>query len=326
MLCLAFYRSPQLAETVWYKVGMLRRAFANNPEVQRCTFLDSDTLIVRPDRSLESIFMETYEPRAAANTAVSSASSSDSSSTKDLPRCSVYLQIDPMLLNAGFVSLRRTQWVLESFLPTWQSFAQEPRFYFRESKAMNYHAPEQAALVAAVLHFVLRSLAPREHPLIKSANTSLHACASSRQTPQAVKDREVRDYFAKHSDLPPKALRHGSLTFHSYLGRSSLQRPTHRLYMCAAYLLHSVIGLRHENATTLPIDDENAICFLGYQGRQINRHHLLPEWFLSNIANGTMRPPIATYGNGISRDLLLIHQKSLSQALCQKDWLPPDNT
>ena len=38
--------SPQLAETVWHKVSALQRAFDEYSNVSRCTFLDSDTLVL----------------------------------------------------------------------------------------------------------------------------------------------------------------------------------------------------------------------------------------------------------------------------------------
>ena len=36
-----------LAQTVWHKVGGIRKAF-DDPHINRCTYLDSDTLVVQP--------------------------------------------------------------------------------------------------------------------------------------------------------------------------------------------------------------------------------------------------------------------------------------
>jgi len=230
-------RSPQLAETVWYKVDAMLRLFADNGNATRCTFLDSDTLVLRPDRSLESIFAQTRAPSGDARGGGSSLSVA-----RRGPRCSVDLQADPMMLNAGFVSVRRTRWVLESFLPTWLSYSRDPHFYFRSRRDANFHAPEQAALVATVLHFALRSvpspdrLAPllgaeeRRLLLAARANSSLHVCTDPDL--RAEMHAKAVAYFAAHPELPDPSLRGSVGTMSAYMAK--MRRPTHRLYACAA--------------------------------------------------------------------------------------------
>ena len=314
--------SPQLAETVWHKVSALQRAFDEYSNVSRCTFLDSDTLVVRPQRSLESIFAET-RARTPLPAATATATTQHGGS-----HCSVYLQAlnAPPALNAGFISVKRTRWVREVFLPTWLSYADSPRFYFRSSKAENYHAPEQAALTAAVLHFAIRALRP-DHALVK-ANATLQACADPQLRAEHV--AQAAAYFREHADLPEAALRVDGLTFRSYMAK--YKRPTHRLYTCAAYIFRAALGYDFSQSATIRIDDENSICLLGHEGRQINRHHMLPDWFL-RVASGvdthdshgasSHRMTGAPYGAGYSRDLLMIHQKGLPAAMCREDWKPP---
>lgn len=295
--------SPRLAEMVWHKVVAMRRLFANDKSVARLTFVDSDTLMVRPQRTLESIFAQkhAHDGAGAAN-------------------CSVYLQADPYLLNAGFLSVRRTRWVLKNFLPTWFRYTEDPRFYFRRGARDNFHEPEQAALVATTLHYALRALAP-EHELCL-ANATERACTDPKLS--AEHHAKALAYFAERKDLPEAPLRAGGLTFQAYMAK--LRRPSHRLYSCAAYLYRAALGLSFSSSTTIRVDAENAICLLGYTGPQINRHHMLPVWFLAKVANGSLGKPslgLNSYGPGYSRDLLLVHQKGLPEAMCRPEWLPP---
>ena len=51
---------------------------------------------------------------------------------------------------------------------------------------------------------------------------------------------------------------------------------------------------------------------------------MLPDWFVTGIANGTVSASKGiSYGAGFSRDLLLIHHKGLPEAMCRADWKPP---
>ena len=231
-------------------------------------------------------------------------------------QCTVYLQADPLMLNSGFVSVRRSQWVLDAFLPTWQSYTNDGRFQFKYKKSANFHAPEQAGLVAAVLHFAMRSLRP-DHPLVV-ANRSQHICTDPKLSAQYVK--EAAAYFAKHRQEPTKAFNFvGFETYYNYMRGTS--RQTNRLYVCASYIYQAVLGLNQTQSATIPIDNQNAICLLGYHGRQINRHHMIPTW-LQDIANGSIVTK-GTFGNGFSKDLLLVHQKGLPAHICAKTWQPP---
>ena len=316
--------SPQLAEAVWYKVIALRAAF-DGRYVHQCTFFDSDTLIVQPELSLESIFSAIRPAaRQAPDTEHSStvASAAAPTSRQGRAQCTVYLQADPLMLNAGFISVRRSSWVLNTFLPTWLSYSEDGRFNFRHSKRENFHAPEQAALVATVLSFALRTYLQPDHPLVRG-NASRHACTDPHTS--ASLHNMAAEYFAQHPDEPPPQFSFvGFETFHTY--RARMTRPTHRLYLCASYLYHAVLSLNQTASSVIRVDDENSICLLGYDGPQINRHHYVPTW-LSDLANGTLSGAKGSsrhfFGSGFSTDMLLVHQKGLPARLCSADWLPP---
>ena len=87
-------------------------------------------------------------------------------------------------------------------------------------------------------------------------------------------------------------------------------------------MYRALLGLNLSKATTIRVDKENAICLLGYGGRQINRHHMLPDWFVKAAMPSSKSLTQGSYGSGYSRDLLLVHQKGLPAGMCNADWRP----
>ena len=160
-------------------------------------------------------------------------------------------------------------------------------------------------------------IASSDHPLVV-ANRSQHICTDPKLSAQYVK--EAAAYFAKHRQEPTKAFNFvGFETYYNYMRGTS--RQTNRLYVCASYIYQAVLGLNQTQSATIPIDNQNAICLLGYHGRQINRHHMIPTW-LQDIANGSIVTK-GTFGNGFSKDLLLVHQRAYQPTSAPKHGSPP---
>ena len=274
----------------------LARTYLYNGNVRQLTYFDMDTIIIEPEWRLDDIF------------------AAEQAKHPDIP-CTVFVQADPYLINTGFFSLKNTHWVREQFLPTWD------RLQIMSWK-MGYYM-NQPAFNAAILHIALLAhnasdltepCWPNNRELLNEIVTWANTTRSGYPGPEYHQGHKLLDYF---ETLVGKR-------------RAAGKSRTKLTYYCASYVYDKVLKLPM-TARSFKVSETDGVCFMGFEGPQINRHHMLPGRALDKLrkilspapgapeapppstetetaaSNGITRHTARPFGTAYSRDLFLLH-------------------
>ena len=259
----------------------LARTYLFSGVVKQLTYMDFDTFIIQPEKTLESI----YAAEAAKH---------------DFP-CTVFVQADPYVTNSGFWSVVNTPWVRNIFLPSWdrlQVYAWQHAIYF-----------DQAPFGIAILH---AALAARKIALRPCFNLRSQRAGGEDQARILHWSRtEKTDFPGSEWHQPPKLT-----TYQSNLVDKGKNHRTNHVqfsYSCANYFFEKMLQLPFANRS-FRVSDTDGVCFMGFDGTQMNRHHFIPERARkklnlgkAKVDTGDIRHQPTNYGSAYSDDLFMIH-------------------
>ena len=245
--------------------------------------------------------------------------------------CTVYVESDPYFVNSGFFSVMNTAWVREEFLPKWDSLRrswERSAMWGRQATgSINAGEPDQKALNAALLHFALRERGFPDGDICGFAEHDLKSPKVRNATEQVrkwIKSLSVGfpgvDYYVRVKN-PVVGLDKDQTSYAALFAKSekSGEQPgggyglgASVFYECFNWAFQEVLGLDFRGRS-FPVGEEDGVCFLGFDGLQVNRHHFLPKEAVGKLRRFTYsesdekRHHARLYGPGYSRDLFNIH-------------------
>ena len=266
---------------------------AHNAQI---TYMDYDMMIVDHNVDINQIF-------------------NDVDKTHEFP-CTVYVQADPYVLNSGFWSLMNTNWVREHFLQKWESF----RFKWDVSgvagkRVTGAMEPDQKGFVAAILHYALKErgfdpdICAAEKFSIRSKewkNVSKEVANWIKTLPKNYPKYKLWQLKANRRWGPKKDHSSYQSVFDRDGGGGNL------FYLCFNWAMQHILKLPISDLS-FPVGKEDGVCFMGYQGKQINRHHMFPRETFKKLRNFSFseatnsRHASTMYGTGYSTDLFALH-------------------
>ena len=253
----------------------LMRTLLFSSTVDQLTYFDLDTMIVQHELPLDDVF--------AAEQA------------KHNYPCTVFIQADPLFANTGFMSVKNTAWVRHTFLPTWDMFQIESmkQGHFNNQPAFNlallnlaleaHDIPSKPCWpeIDADLKLKIRAwlAANPDHPpeeyhiLPKNTFYSAYAKGCASVNPQQKGARGKRLGCTKEDE-------HGC---------SDTDLFNNCIYLCVNYIFENILKLNFTERS-FKVSDTDGVCYMGYDGIQLNRHHLIPQKSLHRVLD-SLNPP-----------------------------------
>lgn len=229
--------------------------------------------------------------------------------------CSVYVQADPYLLNSGFWSVMNTDWVREEFMPKWEAL----RLRWERSGVGGSHTgamePDQKSFMATIMHFALREkgmdtdvCGARDFDLgsEKWQNVTREVAKWVASLPGGYPGEEY--YVRKVHQVPGI---HKDLTSYKVRLDGTLKNGGF-FYSCFNWAMESLLGLPFLKRS-FPVGKTDGVCFLGFEGKQFNRHHWFPPHTVKLLQNFTYkeasgkRHGSSNFGKAYSNDLFSMH-------------------
>ena len=266
---------------------------AHNRQV---TYMDFDTFIVDHAVDIDSIYEE-------------------ADAEHEFP-CTVYVQADPYVVNSGFWSVMNTAWVREEFMPKWDALRR--KWDASGAAGSTAREPDQKSFMAAILHFALRErnidsdiCGFEEFDLrstkVQNATNEVKKWVNSLPAGYPGEDFYVRK---KH---PIPGLHKDLLSYvDGFRKHTSKSLDGAVLHDCYNWAFDHVLGLSFRNRS-FPVGTEDGICFLGFEGMQVNRQHFFPPAAVRALHNFTFseaaenRHHAYQYGKGYSQTLFNFH-------------------
>jgi len=260
--------------------------------VKRLTYMDADTLIIQPEVKIEDIFRE-------------------EESRHDFP-CTVLVQADPYLVNSGFFSIVNTRWTRNVFLPLWLNIYTE----WQRLVVTWLHEPDQKSLVAAITTCALRFVHPTRLET-KGDDSMIDFCQQMKPNPKSYRWRNISSIIAKwvseKKNHPPKEywIRPKQTTYQAMLKRGG---DKYLPYLCFNYVMQELFKKANFDYS-FRVSDHDGICFMGFEGTQVNRQHFIPENVASKVPNLNLsyhNRPLGRhapweYGSAYSKNVFMLH-------------------
>ena len=255
------------------------RAYLFSRMVKQLTYLDFDTVIVQPEKTLDSIF--------AAEQA-----------KHDFP-CTVFVQADPYVLNSGFWSVVNTPWVRNIFLPAWDRM----QIYAWQHGIFTNQAP----LCVTILHAALEARGIKTRPCFNLKSFKMEYMS---QVLEWAENEKAGYPNEKWHQLPKL-----STYLSNLVDKGKNHRNSHVLYSynCANYFYEEFLNSSFLNRS-FRVSETDGVCFMGFDGTQMNRHHFMPSSALKRLNIGEfkndehdIRFKPTKYGRAYSEDLFMIH-------------------
>lgn len=201
--------------------------------------------------------------------------------------------------NIGLISIRSTPWILNTFFPLWRSYQK-----LWAEKQLTYATQDQLAFTQTLLQCIIR------RPI---------SIIDEKIWNQAAK------YYADKPEEPTDPWNIAGLLYHHKKFTQIWQSPLNfktfalRAYMTSHFLYstrnrintsQSFGSISNLQPEVVRIDENNAVCFLGLDGLQINHHEMFPPWMEHHVKSEPEIKWSKVWRTvNISQHSLLVHAK-----------------
>ena len=234
---------------------------------QQVTYMDFDTFIVDHAVDLDPIFEKTDREH-------------------NFP-CTIYVQADPYLANTGFWSLMNTDWVRETFVPKWEEYRRNWNKAGLTGAVIK--EPDQKSFGAALLYFALREKG-LDGDMCGLAEFNLHSekmknvTGHLRQWTELLGEYPGQEWHTMSTRDKVTGFQKGSSTYADLLDKHVREGDSGIMYDCYNWVFEWVLGKPFQNRS-FPVGNNDGVCFLGFEGKQMNRQHYFPPSALKKLRN-----------------------------------------